>query len=223
MPQISVDVAWSPYGIDGRNYGVLGLATAADLLFVMAYDMQSQVRRRTHGLMLVVCVFDRALHAILHELQSTGLHAACAGRPWQPARGSSMSAWHALPRLRGGSKAGASMQIWGRCVASANSPLALVRRGVQQYLDLGVPASKLVLGLPWCVSRHVGAALRLDVITCSNTACVAAMVKVKQHVPEPAKTLALCPKSALFVLSKENRFPLEPPEPSAPADAWAMR
>ena len=40
-------------------------------------------------------------------------------------------------------------QIWGRCVASANSPLALVRRGVQQYLDLGVPASKLVLGLPW--------------------------------------------------------------------------
>ena len=41
-------------------------------------------------------------------------------------------------------------QIWGRCVASANSPLALVRRGVQQYLDLGVPASKIVLGLPWC-------------------------------------------------------------------------
>ncbi len=45
-------------------------------------------------------------------------------------------------------------QIWGRCVASANSPLALVRRGVQQYLDLGVPASKLVLGLPWCASVY---------------------------------------------------------------------
>ncbi|KAK9841972.1 hypothetical protein WJX81_002090 [Elliptochloris bilobata] len=79
--QISVDVAWSPYGVDGRNYDVRGLAAAADLVFIMAYDMQSQ--------------------------------------------------------------------IWGRCVASANSPLALVRRGVQQYLDLGVPASKLVLGLPW--------------------------------------------------------------------------
>ena len=44
VPQISVDVAWSPYGIDGRNYDVLGLAAAADLLFVMAYDMQSQAR-----------------------------------------------------------------------------------------------------------------------------------------------------------------------------------
>lgn len=60
-------------------------------------------------------------------------------------------------------------QIWGRCVASANSPLALVRRGVQQYLDLGVPASKLVLGLPWYVSRHNHAALCLHVIKCSNT------------------------------------------------------
>jgi len=38
-------------------------------------------------------------------------------------------------------------------VASANSPLALARRGVQQYLDLGVPAGKLVLGLPWCACR----------------------------------------------------------------------
>ena len=66
-----------------------------------------------------------------------------------------MSGWHALPRLRGGSKPSAAAQIWGRCVASANSPLALVRRGVQQYLDLGMPASKLVLGLPWYVRRHV--------------------------------------------------------------------
>ena len=61
-------------------------------------------------------------------------------------------------------KAARPAQIWGRCVASANSPLALVRRGLQQYLDLGMPASKLVLGLPWCVSRHIHAALCLDVI-----------------------------------------------------------
>eukprot|EP01062_Namystynia_karyoxenos_P031007 TRINITY_DN23034_c0_g1_i1.p1 TRINITY_DN23034_c0_g1~~TRINITY_DN23034_c0_g1_i1.p1 ORF type:complete len:386 (+),score=127.67 TRINITY_DN23034_c0_g1_i1:73-1158(+) len=40
-------------------------------------------------------------------------------------------------------------QIWGKCVASANSPSAVARLGLQQYLDLGIPASKLVMGLPW--------------------------------------------------------------------------
>ena len=40
---MSVDVPWSPYDIDGRNYDWLGLAEAADILFVMSYDMQSQV------------------------------------------------------------------------------------------------------------------------------------------------------------------------------------
>jgi len=45
-----VDVAWSPYGIDGRNYDILGVAAAADLLFVMAYDMQSQVAATAHSL-----------------------------------------------------------------------------------------------------------------------------------------------------------------------------
>ncbi|KAL4858571.1 Di-N-acetylchitobiase [Chlorella vulgaris] len=70
--QVSVDVPWSPYGVDDRHYDWAGLAEAADLLF-----------------------------------------------------------------------------IWGRCVASANSPLALVRRGLQQWLQLGAPRSKLVLGLPY--------------------------------------------------------------------------
>ena len=42
--QISVDVPWSPAGVDGRNYDWLGLSQAADILFVMAYDMQSQAR-----------------------------------------------------------------------------------------------------------------------------------------------------------------------------------
>ena len=41
------------------------------------------------------------------------------------------------------------LQIWGECKANANSPLALVKAGVQQYLALGIPASKLVLGVPW--------------------------------------------------------------------------
>jgi len=79
--QVSVDLAWSPSGVDGRWYDYPGLAAAADIAFVMSYDMQSQ--------------------------------------------------------------------IWGQCVAQANSPLELVRHGVQQYLALGIPASKLVLGLPW--------------------------------------------------------------------------
>ena len=38
-----MDVPWSPYDVDGRNYDWLGLAEAADILFVMSYDMQSQV------------------------------------------------------------------------------------------------------------------------------------------------------------------------------------
>lgn len=40
-------------------------------------------------------------------------------------------------------------QMYGQCVAAANSPAALVERGLRQWLDLGVPRSKLVLGLPW--------------------------------------------------------------------------
>lgn len=35
---------WSPYDVDGRNYDWAGLGKAADMLFVMAYDTQSQVR-----------------------------------------------------------------------------------------------------------------------------------------------------------------------------------
>eukprot|EP00326_Haptolina_ericina_P002133 CAMPEP_0181224258 /NCGR_PEP_ID=MMETSP1096-20121128/31020_1 /TAXON_ID=156174 ORGANISM="Chrysochromulina ericina, Strain CCMP281" /NCGR_SAMPLE_ID=MMETSP1096 /ASSEMBLY_ACC=CAM_ASM_000453 /LENGTH=272 /DNA_ID=CAMNT_0023317307 /DNA_START=32 /DNA_END=850 /DNA_ORIENTATION=- len=41
--QVSVCVAWSPDGIDGRNYDILALAAASDLLYVMDYDTRSQV------------------------------------------------------------------------------------------------------------------------------------------------------------------------------------
>jgi Di-N-acetylchitobiase len=47
--QVSSDVAWSPWspvthaGIDGRDYDYVGMYNAVDLLFVMAYDMRSQV------------------------------------------------------------------------------------------------------------------------------------------------------------------------------------
>jgi di-N-acetylchitobiase len=41
--QVTVDVPWSPYDTDGRNYDWLKMAAAADLLFIMMYDTQSQV------------------------------------------------------------------------------------------------------------------------------------------------------------------------------------
>nr|CCA27450.1 DiNacetylchitobiase putative [Albugo laibachii Nc14] len=80
--QITVDVPWAPHGIDGRYYDWNALAEAADFLFVMSYDMRSQ--------------------------------------------------------------------IYYQCIASANSPLALVRKGLEEYLlGYNIAPDKLVLGLPW--------------------------------------------------------------------------
>jgi hypothetical protein len=44
-------------------------------------------------------------------------------------------------------------QMYGRCVAAANSPMALVEKGLKQWLRIGIPPSKLVLGLPWCAKQ----------------------------------------------------------------------
>ena len=41
--QVSVCVAWSPFGIDGRWYDNKGLADASDLLYMMVYDTRSQI------------------------------------------------------------------------------------------------------------------------------------------------------------------------------------
>lgn len=80
---ISVDVAWSPACIDLRCYDYAGIANVSDVLFVMAYDMRSQV-------------------------------------------------------------------FWPEpCIASANSPLPLVFEGMNNWTDLGVDPSKLILGVPW--------------------------------------------------------------------------
>lgn len=38
-----MDVAWSAPCIDGRCYDYEGLAMASDFLFVMAYDLRSQI------------------------------------------------------------------------------------------------------------------------------------------------------------------------------------
>ena len=40
-------------------------------------------------------------------------------------------------------------QIFGDCIASANSPLSTTAEGIQKYIALGIPADQLVLGLPW--------------------------------------------------------------------------
>ncbi|KAL3922982.1 MAG: hypothetical protein SGPRY_004365 [Prymnesium sp.] len=40
-------------------------------------------------------------------------------------------------------------QIYGRCIASANSPLSIALRGLTRYIQLGIPAQKLILGTPW--------------------------------------------------------------------------
>lgn len=39
--------------------------------------------------------------------------------------------------------------IFGRCIASANSPPAALEHGVHRFLARGVPAHKLVLGVPF--------------------------------------------------------------------------
>ncbi|RLN95449.1 hypothetical protein BBJ28_00022427, partial [Nothophytophthora sp. Chile5] len=41
--QITFDVPWAPRGVDGRYYPWRELAAAVDFLFVMSYDMRSQI------------------------------------------------------------------------------------------------------------------------------------------------------------------------------------
>lgn len=132
-----MDIPWSPFGIDGRWYDWEGLASAADLLFVMAYDMQSQVRAGAEGL---------SGSSWLQLVQRT---AGPFNPLWQQQRAplNGLPSPSTLPPPF--PPPAYPTQIWGTCVASANSPAALVQLSIQQWLDLGVPASKLVLGLPW--------------------------------------------------------------------------
>ncbi|CAI5735134.1 unnamed protein product [Peronospora destructor] len=85
--QITFDVPWAPRGVDGRYYPWRELSIAADFLFVMSYDMRSQV--------------------------------------------------------------------YDACIAGANSPLALVKQGLQEYLfGYDIAPDKLVLGVPWYGYRY---------------------------------------------------------------------
>jgi len=40
-------------------------------------------------------------------------------------------------------------QIFGPCIASANSPIHLVQNGIKNFTNLGINPNKLVLGVPW--------------------------------------------------------------------------
>jgi di-N-acetylchitobiase len=80
---VSIDVAWSPNCIDDRCYDYAALARVTDLMFIMSYDLPSQVF------------------------------------PPQP------------------------------CVALPCTPLQGARQGAEAYIELGIPTSVLILGLPW--------------------------------------------------------------------------
>ncbi len=125
--QVSVDVPWSPYDIDGRFYDWQGLAEAADLLFVMVYD--TQVRN------------------------GPGAYYAAVAAPCASSKAT--SSWSAALHnvIKTCTTCCVQSRIYGRCIASANSPLDTVRQAVHHWLTLGVPPAKLVLGLPWYVDH----------------------------------------------------------------------
>lgn len=79
--QVTVDVAWSPVGVDSRFYDYLKLSYVSDFLFIMSYDEQSQ--------------------------------------------------------------------IYGECVAGANSGFYKTLSGFYKYYEMGADLNKLVLGVPW--------------------------------------------------------------------------
>lgn len=80
--EVSFDVPWNSGGVDGRYYDYKAIGNYSDLLFIMAYDEQSQI-------------FDKP----------------CDARP--------------------------------------NSGIYNAATGIDSYTTLGIPAEKLILGVPW--------------------------------------------------------------------------
>jgi di-N-acetylchitobiase len=45
-------------------------------------------------------------------------------------------------------------QVLDRCLAGANAPIGAATQGLHKFLELGVPAERLILGLPWYGYRY---------------------------------------------------------------------
>ena len=45
-------------------------------------------------------------------------------------------------------------QIFDQCVASANAPVNICKKGIEEYLLIGVEPKKLILGIPWYGYRY---------------------------------------------------------------------
>lgn len=145
----------SPYDVDGRNYDWLGLADLADMMFIMAYDIQSQVGGSTPaGGDDVADVADSLMfHAVLiwADIMLVTAYDIQMFTRWGGDDIADVTdvPLPTHPPLLYACNPWCHPQIFGRCIASANAPIDAVRHGVRQWLQLGVPASKLVLGLPW--------------------------------------------------------------------------
>lgn len=92
---VTIDVSWSPSGIDGRWYDYVTISKFVDSMFVMDYDEQSQIFRPN-------------------------------------------------------------------CTAWANSPFFDTISGMARYLELGIPSSKLILGVPWYAYDYTCLSLQGD-------------------------------------------------------------
>lgn len=70
-------------------------------------------------------------------------------------------------------------QIYYQCIAAANSPLALVKQGIQEFiLGYGIDPKKLVLGVPWYGYKYTcadhlktDAICSLSTVGCISLAC----------------------------------------------------
>lgn len=126
--QITFDVSWAPRGVDGRYYQWRELADATDFLFVMSV--------RT----ALPCSYYIPLLDMLEG--SVATFVACY-------RVLSRTTKHSRT-LTCATQYDMRSQIYYQCIAAANSPLALVKQGLEEFVfGFGIDPSKLVLGVPW--------------------------------------------------------------------------
>ncbi|KAJ8300944.1 hypothetical protein KUTeg_022463 [Tegillarca granosa] len=78
-------------------------------------------------------------------------------------------------------------QIFGPCVAGANSGYYKTLKGIQYYRDLDIPAKKLVLGIPWygyvykCLNVSKGGYCAIEKVPYHGANCSDAAGKEKNY------------------------------------------